>query len=101
MGTYDGGGGRCLLRFSIRVAVGLVLVTALVGGCNKADGNGSGSGDGSSAAAGEVKTFPIRGKVVSVDAAKGSVLLDHEAVPGFMDAMTMPYKLKDPDRKST
>jgi protein SCO1/2 len=42
-----------------------------------------------------VKTFPIRGKVVSVDAAKGSVLLDHEAVPGFMDAMTMSYKLKD------
>ena len=26
----------------------------------------------------------------------GSITLDHEAVPGFMDAMTMPYKLKDP-----
>jgi protein SCO1/2 len=24
------------------------------------------------------------------------VVLDHEAIPGFMDAMTMPYKLKDP-----
>ncbi|HEX9201509.1 MAG TPA: SCO family protein [Acidobacteriaceae bacterium] len=44
---------------------------------------------------GELQTFPIRGKIVSVDAAKGSVLLDHEAIPGFMDAMTMPYKLKD------
>lgn len=22
--------------------------------------------------------------------------MDHEAIPGFMDAMTMPYKLKDP-----
>ena len=33
---------------------------------------------------------------MSVDAAKGSVVLDHEAVPGFMGAMTMPYKLKDP-----
>jgi protein SCO1/2 len=32
---------------------------------------------------------------VSVDAAKGSVMLDHEAVPGFMEAMTMSYKLKD------
>jgi protein SCO1/2 len=48
-----------------------------------------------SSAPGELKTFPIHGKVVSVDAAKGSILLDHEAVPGFMDAMTMTYKLKD------
>jgi protein SCO1/2 len=47
-------------------------------------------------AAGELKTFPIRGKIISVDAAKGSIVLSHGAVPGFMDAMTMPYKLKDP-----
>jgi protein SCO1 len=47
-------------------------------------------------AVGELKTFSIRGRIVSVDATKGSVLLDHQAVPGFMDAMTMSYKLKDP-----
>ena len=40
------------------------------------------------------KTFPVRGKVISTDPTH--VTLDHEAVPGFMDAMTMPYKLKDP-----
>ena len=40
------------------------------------------------------KTFPVHGKVISTDATY--VTLDHEAVPGFMDAMTMPYKLKDP-----
>jgi protein SCO1 len=40
------------------------------------------------------KTFTIRGKVVSTDATH--VTLDHEAVPGFMEAMTMPYKVKDP-----
>jgi protein SCO1/2 len=34
--------------------------------------------------------------VVSTDAAHGIVVLDHEAIPGFMDAMTMPYQLKDP-----
>jgi protein SCO1/2 len=44
---------------------------------------------------GELKAFPVRGKIVSVDAAKGMIVLDHEAIPGFMDAMTMPYKLKD------
>lgn len=40
------------------------------------------------------KSFSVRGTVVSTDATH--VTLDHEAVPGFMEAMTMPYKLKDP-----
>ncbi len=40
--------------------------------------------------------YHLRGKVVSTDAAHGIVVLDHEAIPGFMDAMTMPYQLKDP-----
>ena len=43
----------------------------------------------------EQKVYHLRGKVVSTDAAKGEVTLDHEAIPGFMEAMTMPYKLKD------
>jgi protein SCO1/2 len=42
------------------------------------------------------KVYKLRGKVVSTDAAKGEVTLNHEAIPGFMEAMTMPYKLKDP-----
>jgi protein SCO1/2 len=37
----------------------------------------------------------MRGKVVSTDAAKGEVTMNHEAIPGFMEAMTMPYKLMD------
>ncbi|MGD0628515.1 MAG: SCO family protein [Terracidiphilus sp.] len=41
------------------------------------------------------KVYKLRGKVVSTDAANGDVTLNHEAIPGFMDAMTMPYKLKD------
>jgi protein SCO1 len=75
------------LRFAIRSAVWLVLVSLLVAGCEQPGGG--------AAPADELKTFAIRGKIVSVDAAKGSVLLDHEAVPGFMEAMTMPYKVKD------
>jgi protein SCO1/2 len=43
----------------------------------------------------ERKVYHLRGKVVSTDAAKGEVMLDHEAIPGFMEAMTMPYKLQD------
>jgi protein SCO1/2 len=40
------------------------------------------------------KTFTIRGRVVSTDATH--VTLDGEDVPGFMEAMTMDYKLADP-----
>ena len=73
-----------------------VVAVALVGlapaiGCGRAGAGGGGSG-----AAGEVKTFPIRGTIVGVDAAKGSVILSHEAVPGLMGAMTMEYNLKQP-----
>jgi protein SCO1/2 len=41
------------------------------------------------------KVYHLRGKVVSTDAAKGEVTVNHEAIPGFMEAMTMPYKMKD------
>lgn len=41
-----------------------------------------------------LQTFPVRGRIVAVQG--GTITLDHEAVPGFMGAMTMPYKLKDP-----
>ncbi len=40
------------------------------------------------------KTFTIRGKILAVKGAE--VTLDGEDVPGFMEAMTMDYKLKDP-----
>lgn len=40
------------------------------------------------------KTFVIHGKIVSTDATH--VTLDGENVPGFMEAMTMSYKLADP-----
>ncbi len=41
-------------------------------------------------------TFPLRGKVVSVDTAKLQVLISHEEIPNYMMAMTMPFKVKDP-----
>lgn len=48
------------------------------------------------AASPQFKIYHLRGKVISANPSKGEVTLDHEAIPGFMDAMTMPYKLKDP-----
>ena len=42
------------------------------------------------------KPYHIRGVVVSTDAAKGAVTLDSEAIPGYMEAMIMPYSLRNP-----
>lgn len=41
------------------------------------------------------KVYKLRGTVISTNPATGEVTLNHEAIAGFMGAMTMPYKLKD------
>ncbi|HEX3436783.1 MAG TPA: SCO family protein [Pseudacidobacterium sp.] len=43
------------------------------------------------------KHYPVRGKIVTVDAQRGEIILDAAAIPGYMEAMTMPYKLKNPN----
>jgi protein SCO1/2 len=65
------------------------LAFVVLAGCH------SGQNPVTNAGAG-VTVYHLRGKVVSTDPAHGIVTLDHEAIPGFMDAMTMPYQLKDP-----
>ena len=39
-----------------------------------------------------VKVYEVKGKVVAVDKAKGTVTLDHEDIPGLMRAMKMEFK---------
>ncbi len=46
------------------------------------------------AVAGEVRAYPLVGVVRTVDRESGSVAIRHEAIPGFMPAMTMPFDLK-------
>jgi protein SCO1 len=43
------------------------------------------------------KTYKMRGKVIATNAATSEVTVQHGAIVGFMDAMTMPYKVKDPN----
>src|ERR1700743_891893 len=43
------------------------------------------------------KTYKLRGKVVFTNASTGEVTVQHGAIAGFMEAMTMPYKVKDPN----
>lgn len=43
------------------------------------------------------RSFPVRGRVVATDPGTGQITLDHEAIPGYMEAMIMPYKLAQPE----
>ena len=41
------------------------------------------------------KRYHLVGKVVALDQRGSSVVVDHQAIPGFMDAMTMAYPVRD------
>ncbi len=41
------------------------------------------------------KTYKLHGKVISIDKLGHQLIIDHDAIPGLMDAMTMPYPVKD------
>jgi protein SCO1/2 len=42
--------------------------------------------------------YPLKGKVVEVDAASRKVTVAHEDIPGFMPAMTMPFVVLEKDQ---
>ena len=43
----------------------------------------------------ELKRYPLKGKVVSVDKANKKAKIDHEKIPGFMDAMTLDFPIHE------
>lgn len=42
-----------------------------------------------------MRRYALKGKVISIDKPTREVLVDHEAIPGFMGAMEMPYPVAD------
>jgi protein SCO1/2 len=73
----------------LRKSLFLSVVLGLIIGCHQPTPSNPSISSTSSQ-----KTFSIRGIVVGTDPTH--VTLEGENVPGFMDAMTMPYELKDP-----
>jgi protein SCO1/2 len=43
----------------------------------------------------DAKHYPFKGKVVSIDKAAKKATIDHDAVPGYMEAMTMDFPIKE------
>ena len=74
--------------------VGAVVAATLVSmvvGC----GGQMGSPDRAATPAASEGVYDIRGSVVAVDVGRLLLEIDHEAIPGFMPAMTMPYEVAD------
>jgi protein SCO1/2 len=64
----------------IRSVIFLLAFSSLLAGCSA-----------KSQSQVQSQRYHLVGKVVSVDTAEGILLVDHQAIPGYMDAMTMPY----------
>lgn len=64
-----------------------VPFAALLSGCNSKP---------SSTAGPVTKSYPVRGFVVRVNPNQQTMLLNHENIPGLMEAMAMEYKVADP-----
>ncbi len=43
----------------------------------------------------DLVTFPLRGEVVGIDSTAMRIMIDHEEIPDYMMAMTMPFKIKN------
>ena len=43
----------------------------------------------------ETRRYELKGKVESVDKQMGQATIEHGEIPGFMPAMTMPYRIKE------
>jgi len=58
---------------------GLAVLCMIAGGCQS-----------------NTRHYSLQGKVLDKDQTAGEFTIMHGAIPGFMPAMTMPYKVKDP-----
>ncbi len=69
----------------------LALGLGMLAGCH------AGGGAAGTEAAKQQKTYRLRGKIVAEDAGSGKITVNAGAIPGFMEAMTMPYQLVQPN----
>ena len=70
----------------------ICLAIALSTSCNKDSSTGVTVQQNSPVQS--AKRYHLKGKVVSVDKQSKMVNVDSEAIPDFMEAMTMPYNVK-------
>jgi protein SCO1/2 len=78
-----------------RLLASSLLAAAVLAGCHSGQNASTNVSSTQNSASHDYKVYKLRGKVVSINTAKGEVTVNGEAISGFMEAMTMPYKMKD------
>lgn len=66
----------------------VVALTLALAGC-------AGQKASQSANAGPAKEYQLHGRILGLDASGHVATIQHDAIPGFMGAMTMGYPVKD------
>jgi protein SCO1/2 len=75
-----------LLHFAL---VCLCSLLAFFGGCSRGP-----SQPATTSSQFAAKRYSLKGRVISIHKEAGIAIIDNDAVPGFMDAMIMPYIIK-------
>jgi protein SCO1/2 len=89
--------GRSKQRPVYPLFLSLIIFALVFWGLTGCRGHQSSPTEESSVLKGNIQTFKLKGIVVSSDPSTGEVSVDSEAIPGFMEAMIMPYKLAQPN----
>jgi protein SCO1/2 len=76
------------IDYNVMRTIALALLLALA--CGKAKVGNAGK---PLSVPGE-KVYAIHAKIVGRDAAENALTLDHQAIPGYMEAMTMDYSVR-------
>src|SRR5882757_6383555 len=74
----------------MRIFILLLLLILTFSACKTAVNSNQASANANQVSP-NAKRFPFKGKVVSVDKATKKAKVDHEAVVGYMEAMTMEF----------
>lgn len=72
----------------------LLMMIALSGGLLAACAN-SKAGSQSSPSGSGSQRYPLKGQVVAANVKHHKVVIAHEDIPNYMEAMTMPFTLRD------
>lgn len=67
-----------------------VLIVAALAACQSREAEAPAE----DVAAVEEQTYDLRGRIISRDPATNQLTVDHEEIPGYMAAMTMPYEVR-------
>lgn len=71
----------------------LIALLTLLTACNRSSTQPTAHMD-NQVQASTAKRYHLKGKVVSIDKPSKMAIIDGEAIPDFMEAMTMPYQVK-------